>query len=99
MKIDDGFSPSSDVRSPLVSRTPETPVDNRGTNRRPETPGTDSASLSALSVELSRALEQEPAEVVARIQKLQEAISNGTYLVPSSAVASKIVGAATEPRA
>jgi len=86
MKIDDGFSPSSDVRSPLVSRTPETP-------------GTDSASLSALSVELSRAIDQEPPEVVARIQKLQEAISNGTYLVPSSAVASRIVGAAAEPRA
>ena len=91
MKIDDGFSPSSDVRSPVINRTPETPVDNRGTSRRPETPGTDSASLSALSVELSRAIEEEPPEVVARIQRLQEAIANGTYLVPSSAVAAKIL--------
>ena len=93
MKIDDSFSPSGDVRSQLVHRAPETGVDNRGAQRRPDEPAADSASLSALSVELSRAIAQEPPELVARIQKLQESMANGTYAVPSSAVAAKIVGA------
>jgi len=91
MKIDDSFSPSGDLRSQLVNRTPETPADNRPVERRSETSHSDSASLSALGVELSRAIEQESPETVARIERLQEAINNGTYSVPSSAVASKIV--------
>ena len=91
MKIDDSFSPSGDLRSQLVNRTPETPVDSQSVERRSETSHSDSASLSALAVELSRAIEQEPPEIVARIERLQEAINNGTYAVPSPAVASKIV--------
>jgi flagellar biosynthesis anti-sigma factor FlgM len=93
MKIDDNFSPSSDLRSQLVHRTPDTRTDQPGGPRRPDSTASDSASLSSLGVELSRAIQQEPPELVARIQRLQEAIANGTYSVPSSAVASKIVGA------
>ena len=94
MKIDDSFSPSGDLRSQLVNRTPETQTENRGAERRSETSRSDAASLSNLSVELSRAVEQDPPEAVARIQRLQESIANGTYSVPSSEVASKIVSSA-----
>ncbi len=94
MKIDDSFSPSSDLRSQLVNRTQEIQVENREAERRSETPKSDAASLSSLSVELSRAVEQDSPEVVARIQRLQESIANGTYSVPSSAVAAQIVSSA-----
>ena len=91
MKIDDAFLPSGDLRPQHVSRTPETRIDGRTAERRPESPGTDSASLSSLGVELSRAIEQEAPDVVSRISRLQEAVSNGTYTVPSSQVAGRIV--------
>jgi len=94
MKIEDSFSPSSDLRSQHVSRTPETQVDGRGAGRRSETAKSDTANISALSAELARAIEQEPPETVARIERLQEAIGNGTYDVSSKAVASKIVAVA-----
>jgi flagellar biosynthesis anti-sigma factor FlgM len=93
MKIDDNFSPSSDLRSQLVHRTPDAGTDQPGVQRRQGTAASDSANLSALSVELARAIDREPPELVARIQRLQEAIANGTYSVPNSAVAAKIVSA------
>jgi flagellar biosynthesis anti-sigma factor FlgM len=91
MKIDDNFSPSGDLRSQIVNRTTETHMEGPGIAQRPDSPAEDSASLSNLSVELSRAVEQDPPEVVARIQRLQEAVANGTYAVPSQAVAAKII--------
>ena len=91
MKIDDGFSPSSDLRSQLVGRTPETRVDGRPQQARKTDNASDSASLSALSVEISRAIEKESPEVVTKIARLQEAVTNGTYSVPSSQISSRIV--------
>ncbi len=98
MRVDDNFSPSgvspsSDLRSRPVTPTPETRAP--GQPGEPKTAGaTDSASLSALSVELSRAIQQEPPETVARIGRLQEVVSNGTYAVPASEVSAKIVASA-----
>jgi anti-sigma28 factor (negative regulator of flagellin synthesis) len=98
MRIDDNFSPSSAsssnaVRSHSISQAPD--VRSPG---RPQGAGldgaTDRASLSALGVHISRALEQDPPEIVAKIGQLQQAVANGTYSVPSSAVSVKIVASA-----
>lgn len=100
MKIDDGFSqsgasPLNDLRSPGVGQTPETRAPARA-----QGPGAgkalDQASLSALGVQISRALEQDTAKTVARIGQLQQAVANGTYSVPSSAVSPKIVDSSLE---
>lgn len=97
MKIDDQFSTSSDVRAPSIGRTQETRPEER-TNRRNETAGSDSAGISSLSVELSRALNREEPQQAARIERLQEAVANGSYSVSSQDVASRIVGAAVKER-
>ncbi|HYM10962.1 MAG TPA: flagellar biosynthesis anti-sigma factor FlgM [Bryobacterales bacterium] len=98
MKVDDSFSPSgvspsNDLRSRAVGGATPTggPERSPGVSRSAE--GTDSASLSTLGVELSRALAQDPPEMVARLGKLQEAVANGTYTVPSELVSAKIVAA------
>jgi flagellar biosynthesis anti-sigma factor FlgM len=93
MKIEDNFSPSNDLRSQSVGRTPETRVEGRPSERKGENAG-DSVSLSALSAELSRAIAKEPPQLQAKIERLQEAIANGTYAVPSKEVSAKIVASA-----
>ena len=101
MKIEDNFSASGlrgpeDPRSHSVGQTPETrgagrPHDGKAGN------ATDSASLSALSVELARAIDREPPETVARIGRLQEAVTNGTYAIPAADVSTKIVASLLQP--
>ncbi len=103
MKIDDSFSPSGlhgpqDPRSHSVGQT----ADTRGAGRPQEgkaANATDSASLSALSVELARAIDREPPETVAKIGRLQEAVANGTYTVPAADVSAKIVASLLKPEA
>jgi anti-sigma28 factor (negative regulator of flagellin synthesis) len=93
LRIDDNFSPSHDLRSTAVGRTAEQArTEGRAGEGRVES--TDSASLSALSVQLARALEQEPPELFARIEQLRNAVANGTYDVPNAVVSASIVDAA-----
>lgn len=93
MKVEDSFTPSNDLRSQSVARTPEARVENRQAERKREPEG-DVASLSALGAQISRALEKEPPALTAKISRLQEAITNGTYDVPARQVSAKIVAAA-----
>ena len=95
MKIDDnlspsGTSPASDLRSQGVAGASEARAPGRAEPGKTNG-ATDSASLSALGLELSRALENEPPERVEKIGRLQEAVTSGTYTVPSSAVSASIV--------
>jgi anti-sigma28 factor (negative regulator of flagellin synthesis) len=98
MKIDDNFSPSgpsvNDARPQAVNRTPA------GAAGEPQhaRPGgtTDRASLSALGVALSRALEQDSPQTAARIGRIQQAVANGTYHIPSADVSARIVAAALQ---
>ena len=90
MKIDDHLSTSNETRSQSVGRAPEARLEGRQSDSRSE-PASDRASLSALSVAISRALEHDPPEQVARIERLREAVNNGTYAVPGAEVASRIV--------
>ena len=95
MRIDDNFSASNDSRATRAGRAEESRQDSRIGDRRGDN-ATDSASLSALSLELSRALERVSPEETARIERLKEAVSNGSYDVPKAAVSARIVSAALE---
>jgi anti-sigma28 factor (negative regulator of flagellin synthesis) len=97
MKIDDIFSPSHvapsrDLHSHGVGRADEAGHAGRAAAKTDH--ATDSASLSALGVELSRAIHHDSPEQVAKIGRLQQAVSNGTYDVPSPKVSAKIVASA-----
>ncbi len=92
MKIDDNLSTSNETRSQSVGRAQEARLEGRQSDSRSER-SSDKASLSALSVAISRALENDPPEHVARIERLREAVNTDTYSVPSSQVASRIVAA------
>ncbi len=98
MRIEDNFSPSSAsgsnaVRSQGVAHAPEPRGPGRSQGAGLDG-ATDRASLSALGVHISRALEQDPPEIVAKIGQLQQAVANGTYSVASSVVSAKIVASA-----
>ena len=96
MKIEDRFLPSQDVRSTSVSRPAETQQKEAPKTRRAES-GADSAGLSALSIEAARTIEKDSPEVVAKVQRLQEAVANGTYSAPASAVAHSLVDSLLKP--
>jgi flagellar biosynthesis anti-sigma factor FlgM len=96
MKVEDRFLPSQDLRSGSVSRPAETRPSEPPKAKKAES-GSDSAGLSALSVEAARAIEQDSPEVVAKIARLQEAVANGTYSVPASAVARSLVDSLLAP--
>lgn len=98
MKIDDIFSPSNvapsgDLRSHGVGRPDEAKLPGRTPGAKTDN-SIDNASLSALSIELSRAIHQDPPEQVAKVGRLQQAVTSGIYDVPSSEVSAKIVAAA-----
>ena len=92
MKIEDHSSTPADLRSTSVGRPEESRTGGRVVDHRQGSG--DTASLSALSTELSRALQKEPPELVAKISRLQEAVASGTYSVPAEKVSSRIVSAA-----
>ena len=98
MKVEDIFSPSNvsssgDLRSQGVGRPEETRATGRAQGTKAEN-SSDAASLSALSLELSRAVNQDSPEMLAKIDRLQETVANGSYDVPSSEVSARIVASA-----
>lgn len=95
MRIEDssslsGEAPPLELRLHAIGPRPDIPAPSRPKDGHMEE-ATDTASLSALSTELSRAVNGEPPEAVARIARLQEAVANGTYTVPSAEVSARIV--------
>jgi hypothetical protein len=110
MKINDGVSPgSSSGSSPLNGSSPSNEVRSNGVGQTSETKGPaaglraesgkpiDRASLSALGIQISRALDHDSPELVSRIARLQQHVASGTYLVPSSEVSPRIVASLLEP--
>jgi hypothetical protein len=96
MKIEDRFLPSQDLRSQTVSRPEELRPGGVPGARRPEA-SSDSAGLSALSVAVSRGLEQDAPAVLARIARLQEAVLSGAYAVPAEQVSARLVDSLLQP--
>ena len=90
MRIDDSFAASNDVRSTQVGRSQEVEQQQRA-SQRPNESQTDSASLSALGAQLARALENDPPDVVTRIEHLEKAVQNGTFQASASSVAESII--------
>ena len=90
MRIDDHFSPSSDVQSRQVERPQQQEREQKVAEKSVRS-GTDSASLSSLGVQLARALATEPPDSVDKIERLREAVTNGTFSVPAEEVAQSLV--------
>ena len=95
MRIDDTFSASTDLRSLQVERSPQAEVQG-ARPRRTEQAGGDSASLSAIGIELSRALAGESPESVARVERAQKAYEAGDSFGPSGEVADALIASALE---
>ena len=99
MRIDDNFAASSDLRSLEVERAqPTAPLERQGGRGRSDAFG-DSVSLSALTADIARALEEESPEEVARVDKAQQAFLNGTLEESPEATAEALIGAAVEDTA
>ncbi len=94
MKIDDSFSPSSDLRSTQVGRTPE--VQQQQEARQKTESRDDSVNLSPLGAELARAIANDPPDVVNRIEQIEQAVNNGTFTVSSEEVAQALVESALQ---
>ena len=90
MRIDDHFSPSSDVQSRQIERPQQQEREQQVAEKSVQS-GTDSASLSSLGVQLARALATEPPELANKIERLREAVTNGTFSVPAEEVAQSLV--------
>ena len=90
MRIDDHFSPSSDVQSRQVERPQQLEREQQVAEKGVQS-GKDSASLSSLAVQLARALGTEPPELTNKIERLQEAVANGTFSVAADEVAQSLV--------
>jgi len=98
MRIDDNFAASSDlVRSTQLDRTQQVENERAGQRRDGFAP-TDTASLSSLSTQVTRALSAESPEQVQTLERLQESVNNGTLNVPSDQVARAVVAASLAER-
>lgn len=98
MRIDDTFSASTDLRSLQVERSPQAEV--QGTRpQRTEQAGGDSASLSAIGVEVSRALAGESQESVARVERAQKAYEAGDSFGSAEEVAGALIASALDETA
>ena len=95
MKIDDSFSPSSDLRSTQVGRTPEVQQQQEARQKQTESRD-DSVNLSPLGAELARAIANDPPDVVNRIEQIEQAVNNGTFTVSSEEVAQALVESALQ---
>ena len=90
MKIDDSFAASNDVRSTQVGRTQE--VDQQPKARQRQTGSeTDSANLSRLGSDLARALENDPPDVVSKIEQLEKAVQSGTFQTSAALVSQSLI--------
>jgi anti-sigma28 factor (negative regulator of flagellin synthesis) len=98
MKIDDSFAASNDVRSTQVGRSQEIEQQQKPRQRGAESQ-TDSANLSPLGTDLARALENDPPNVVSKIEQLEKAVQNGTFQASPSSVAQSIIDDALQATA
>ena len=103
MRVDDAFTPSSDLRSLQVERSPQTDAQEARRSRGAEDRTGDSVSLSAIGVELSRALAGDSPERIAEVERAQQAYETGTLNEPAGEVADALIadalsGTETESR-
>lgn len=96
MRIDDSFAASNDVRSTELGRSQEVQEQQQQARQSRSESESDSASLSALGANLARALTNDPPDVVARIEQLEQAVQSGTFEASSSEVAESIIDAALQ---
>ncbi len=93
MRIQDNFAPTSDPRSNQVQSPREVAAPGLERGGRSEK-SSDTVGLSALGARLTRALSNEPPELVAKIEQLEKAVTNGTFSAPPGEVASAVIDAA-----
>lgn len=90
MRVDDSFSASSDLRSLQIERTPETQTGPPSRSGRLDRTG-DSASLSALGADISRALAEDSPQEITRVERAQEAVAAGGLNDSSSEIADALI--------
>lgn len=93
MRVDDTFSASTDLRSLQVERSPQTEVQGTRAPKTGDRTG-DSAALSSVGVELSRALAGESPERTAQVEKAQKAYEAGDFSVPAGETADALITSA-----
>ncbi len=91
MRID-SFTPSTDVQTREVGRTPQTELEQSNRKRSTESAGEDSASISPLAQQLAQALSDDSPEEIARVEQTQQAVEAGNFNVPASEVADSLIG-------
>ena len=93
MRVDDNFNASSDLRSLQVERTAEAPQNRQSRPANLDRTG-DSAGLSALGVEVSRALAGDSPQEIARVERTQEAVAAGNFQEPAGEIADALIDSA-----
>ncbi len=93
MRVDDNFTSSTDLRSLQVERSPETQPERKNRSSGAERTG-DSANLSALGVEISRALATDSPSEISRVERTQEAVAANNFSVPAGEVADSLIDSA-----
>ena len=91
MRID-SFTPSTDVQSREVGRTPQTEREQSNRDSAVRRVGEDSAAISPLTQQLAQALSEDSPEEVARVEQTQEAVRTGNFNVPANEVADSLIG-------
>jgi hypothetical protein len=93
LTIDDSFAPANDTRASQIRQTP--PVDTQQAERARSKPALeDSTQISALSAELLRAINEEPPDVVNRIEQLEQAVATNSLASPPDEIANAILNEA-----
>ena len=90
MRID-SFTPSTDVQTREVGRTPQTELEQANRAREAGRAGEDSANISPLAQQLAQALSEDSPEEIARVEQAQQALQAGAFNVPANEVADALI--------
>ena len=95
MRIDDNFTASSDLRGlQHVDRTPEAQLDETRRTGRGGSRDGDTASISSLGAELSRAWAKDAPEEIQRVAAAQRAYESGQMTASAEETAESLISAA-----